>query len=556
MGDVAATAGKSLRRIVLDAVERAVDGVGRPLRFSEIADVLATSTGITNRRRVYGALDSLSRTGELSVVAKTYGLRSGGTRLYWPSSRATSASHAPAPRSLGQLIEARIALIADAASGEFSVTSLLTELQQEASRLGLELTWAATYAVLRNLERRRAPLVIRKTDSNGHVRWRWLGDAAGRRTDGTPLRCFKRESHAGRLAPSKTLRDAAIAVEAATGHHAFTIRELLEYAPEHRRDAIRAEVRRAIDHAQRHPNEEQSAERREHCSIRVRGWFGNDCYIELGGVRVDGAGTLTALRIGLLTEVLRRQWKASARLLLKWSGFELLAQAHYQQLARRKRVLNVAIKSFESRFPFSTRREGIRDDSEVLEALVLCRGVCTSPMWPHSNSGLRWASAEAVRTRLGALVGPTLPSLVLVRRTLRESAVWRRWSKHGHWGPNAAGREPLVWDFAGALLLFGRRLGGPRTRAILGVAERLVGQARPSPEVALELVRKRSDAVALLAYYALCDGSTADSAFFNDVGASGPDAAEWSAWLFQTRRAQIDVEGSRPGEPRKCPWLE
>lgn len=548
---------QSFRQVVLAVVEHMIDRLGAPLQFREIAQAVVGQKRTASSRQIYGALDSLTRTGQLSIAGRRYGLRSGGTRLYWPTSRKGPIPVVRAPATLAELV---IGCISSEGSegertGALSVGSLMILMAKMRGEAPIEITWQRTYAVLRNLERRRSPLVVRNTDRNGHVLWSWLGPAESRRADGNSLRFDKGAARERRTTLSTALRAAGKAVETARGQKSFPIRELLEFAPECHRDAIRSEVRQAIDYAQRHPAGGESITRHQAVAIRVRGWFNNDCYIELGGERVDSAGTLPALRIGHLVEVLQTQWKASERLLLHWKGFEQLARLHYEELFRRRRAISTAIRAFEGRFPISTRLEEIHGASERLQGFARHGRTHQLSSLPSQADGVQWASAEALRTRLCLLLGPNVPSAVLLRRMLRASAVWRRWSRKGHWGLDAAGREPIVWDSEGAILFLGGKFGGRRTRAVLRVAERLLGQGRPSPEVLLDCVRQRSDAAALLAYYAVCERGANYEQFLDYADAYWRDAAEWLSWSARTIRAQNGPD-ARPGMGSPFPWLE
>lgn len=118
-------------------------------------------------RAIERLLDERARTGKALILGLVAGLRSGGRRLYWPKESEPPSRDIPAPAHIEMTLRSLRAHPQWATGEPFHVRALVDWLHIH----GTSVPWNAVYTALRNLARRKQPVVHARHEAHGRTLW-------------------------------------------------------------------------------------------------------------------------------------------------------------------------------------------------------------------------------------------------------------------------------------------------------------------------------------------------------------------------------------------------
>jgi hypothetical protein len=478
----------SNRQLALRGSDWVADETQAPFRVGQVVAALRRQGYDVSTWDISRGLVSLARTGHLAKVGTTVGIKSGGTSLYWPTQRG-----APPPATGGDTgVGARVVdavrrlshLNPERGLSTREVLDALVENREAPTMCtdGRRVDFGQVYAILRNLERRKRPLISRRTDHRGHVTWWWCEQPEGACDRMSPSMARTRS-----LAEGEQLR---LALEAAAGHHGvpvIPVSAVLSAAPGER-DEIQRSLRRAISQTQRAGGSASACHGHEMRlpAVHVVGWVGGACMVT-ASINPGAKVVLSSMRAFRLLRTLKQQQRLARRMIVRGHTGRRLMEEHQAVMAVRAGQLADVLR-ITGHHGTPMWRQRIQEHLGIAEQLLAVNRGCADQV--NNSTAVQWVSAEHLRHLLLRLVGPRAPTTVLLRRLLDHGPVWRSWLGDGWLSPRTgarvtstlSGREPLVWERTGALLYAGVRLGGPSTRAHLRVIAKSIGEARPAPD--------------------------------------------------------------------------
>lgn len=508
------TCGPSARRLVLAALTACVCARRAPVRVGDVTMWLLRAEGPDGEtsgmsgtgdggarpaegapltsRDVMRALDSLARTGHATICAMSFGIRSGGRRLYVPVGWEAPAEGACVPGPLIATVERALRDHAQWRDGaSFSARDMAAYLADaalgaRASRATPPAAWQEVYHSLRNLERRKAPLVTRVTDARRRVSWRRSAAAPE-----APEAAVAPPASDAEVARLGTLVESEIA---RFGCHAVEAEALIASVCD---GAARERLRRALRAAADRVGRRRRADRRRRGRDVAPGWAAEAAGEPTRGdqTRVDQTlATVVPLAwLGGRLLVTTNRWEREGHAdVHARRAIRLVDAAHHtlagravgaravgpagpagcagvgprshpgdpiralcsrldaRSWAARLAAVDASLRAAEARAragsPWNARLAEARTALATLQRVAAThagaapaprpsRERLLRPLAPSDGAGradvLHWVDAEWLAAVLRILLGPRAPGSVALRRALTASPVWRAW-----WGPS------------------------------------------------------------------------------------------------------------------------
>jgi len=327
-----------MRRRVLDTTRALCRTRRAAVRPGEVHGAMQKAGEVVDTGTVTRALDSLARTGDLRVDGLVFGLRSGGRRLYWPAGWA-AARGTPQTSPMDQIhamirqhplwgrgapFRARELVAYAEKASDLPRAGSRGSRAKAVERAVASMSWSTVFRSLRNLERRRCPLIRRTTDERGQVRWMLLGASGephatadhlipAQVTATAPAVLIQPVAGPRVQRPPRVLALAGVSrrrldalmarVITRAGRAVVSRRELLaSVAPGASRDAVQRLLRWLLDRFGRHQSHRATTVPAP-LPLAVLGWLDGDCYFarwqhaETAAQGLQGLEALVRLRV-------------------------------------------------------------------------------------------------------------------------------------------------------------------------------------------------------------------------------------------------------------------